>query len=164
MEHRPVSGTQIPLYYTFGNHMHWVDMEWLWGYHVLPGSVRDMHFFCNETGAKGNLNFDGVGYEKMAVEAPEALAELRAALARGQIEVVSSFYGQPYGLFHGGESNVRQRVYGARAALRLLGVRPSTFWEEEFDFFLQLPQILARTGFRYASLYFQWTWHTPEVP
>ena len=55
-------------------------------------------------------------------------------------------------------------VYGARAALRLLGVRPRTFWEEEFDFFPQLPQILAQTGFHYASLYFQWTWHTPEVP
>ena len=36
----------LPLYYTFGNHMHWVDMEWLWGYHVLPGSVRDMLHFC----------------------------------------------------------------------------------------------------------------------
>lgn len=30
---------RIPLTYTFGNHMHRVDMEWLWGYHVLPGSV-----------------------------------------------------------------------------------------------------------------------------
>lgn len=159
-----MSDTRIPLYYTFGNHMHWVDMEWLWGYHVLPGSVRDMLFFCNQTGAKGNINFEGAGYEKMAAEAPEALADLRAAIARGQIEVVGSSYGQPYGLFHGGESNVRQRVYGARAALRLLGVRPRTFWEEEFDFFPQLPQILAKTGFRYASLYFQWTWHTPEVP
>ena len=36
-------------------------------------------------------------------------------LQRGQIEVVGASYGQPYGLFHGGESNVRQRVYGVRA-------------------------------------------------
>ncbi len=155
---------RLPLYYTFGNHMHWVDMEWLWGYTALPDSARDMLRLCAETGAKGNLNFDGIGYEKMAAEAPEALAELRAAIARGQIEVVGGSYGQPYGLFHGGESNVRQRVYGARAVRRGLGVWPRTFWEEEFDFFPQLPQLLRGAGYEYASLFFQWTWHTPEVP
>jgi alpha-mannosidase len=144
--------------------MHWVDMEWLWGYAALPSSARDMFEFCARTGAKGNLNFDGVGYEKLAVEAPEVLAELRAAIASGQIEVVGASYGQPYGLFHGGESNVRQRAYGARTVRRLLGVWPRTFWEEEFDFFPQLPQILRGVGYEYASLFFQWTWHTPHMP
>lgn len=152
------------LYYTFGNHMHWVDMEWLWGYQVLPDSVRDMIRYCDITGAKGNINFEGIGYEKMAVEAPEALAELRAAIRSGQIEIIGASYGQPYGLYHGGESNVRQRTYGVRAALRTLGVRPRAFWEEEFDFFPQLPQMLKGVGFDYASLFFQWTWHTPEIP
>lgn len=155
---------RIPLFYTFGNHMHWVDMEWLWGYHVLPGCIRDMLHFCRETGAKGNVNFEGIGYEKLAAEDPEALAELRAAVSEGMVEPVGCSYGQPYGLFHGGESNLRQRVYGARAVRRLLGVWPQTFWEEEFDFFPQLPQMLATAGFRYASLFFQWTWHTPEIP
>lgn len=153
-----------PLYYTFGNHMHWVDMEWLWGYSVLPDSARDMLRFCQETGAKGNLNFDAVGYERLAAEAPEVLRELRDALEQGQIEIVGASYGQPYGLFHGGESNIRQRVYGVRAVMRLLGVRPRTFWEEEFDFFPQLPQMLRGVGFEYACLFYQWTWHTPYVP
>lgn len=152
------------LYYTFGNHMHWVDMQWLWGYQVLPDSVRDMLMFCNETGAKGHINFEGIGYEKMAAEAPDALAELRAAVESGQIEIVGASYGQPYGLFHGGESNIRQRVYGVRSVLKLFGTRPRTFWEEEFDFFPQLPQMLTGTGYQYASLFFQWTWHTPEIP
>lgn len=155
---------KIPLYYTFGNHMHWVDMQWLWGYHVLPGSIRDMLHFCRETGAKGNVNFDGIGYEKLAAEDPEALAELREAVQNGTIEPVGCSYGQPYGLFHGGESNIRQRIYGARTVRRLLGVWPKTFWEEEFDFFPQLPQMLKGCGFDYASLFFQWTWHTPEIP
>jgi alpha-mannosidase len=155
---------RIPLYYTFGNHMHWVDMQWLWGYHVLPGSIRDMLHFCRETGAKGNVNFDGIGYEKLAAEDPEALAELREAVQSGVIEPVGCSYGQPYGLFHGGESNLRQRIYGARTVRRLLGVWPKTFWEEEFDFFPQLPQLLKGCGFEFASLFFQWTWHTPEVP
>ena len=155
---------KIPLYYTFGNHMHWVDMQWLWGYHVLPGSIRDMLHFCRETGARGNVNFDGIGYEKLAAEDPEALAELREAVQNGTIEPVGCSYGQPYGLFHGGESNIRQRIYGARTVRRLLGVWPKTFWEEEFDFFPQLPQMLRGCGFEYASLFFQWTWHTPEIP
>lgn len=153
-----------PLYYTFGNHMHWVDMQWLWGYAVLPDSLRDMLHFCNETGAKGNINFDVIGYEKMAVEAPDALQELRHAVHNGQIEIVGASYGQPYGLFHGSESNLRQRVYGVRGVQRLIGVRPKTFWEEEFDFCPQLPQILKGVGYEYASLFFQWTWHTPHIP
>ena len=153
-----------PLWYTFGNHMHWVDMEWLWGAEVLPGSVRDMLRFCREAGVAGNVNFDGVGYERMAAHHPAALAELRAAVAAGTVEVVGASYGQPYGLFQGGESNVRQRVYGVRAVQRLLGVRPRAFWEEEFDFFPQLPQLLRGCGYRSACLFFQWTWHTPELP
>jgi alpha-mannosidase len=150
--------------FTFGNHMHWVDMQWLWGYGVLPGSMRDMLHLCREAGVKGNINFDGIGYEKMAAECPEALAELRDAVQRGIVEPVGCSYGQPYGLFHGGESNIRQFTFGVRSVLRLLGVRPRAFWEEEFYFFPQLPQILRGCGFQCANLYFQWTWHTPEVP
>ncbi|MCB8933688.1 MAG: hypothetical protein H6534_09625 [Chthonomonadaceae bacterium] len=150
--------------YTFANHMHWVDMEWLWGAHVLPGSVRDMLAWCEATGAKGCVNFDGIGYEKLAAEAPEALADLRRAVASGTVEPVGCSYGQPYGLFHGGESNVRQRIYGTRTVRRLLGVWPRAFWEEEFDWFPQLPQMLRGVGMEFASLFFQWTWHTPEVP
>jgi alpha-mannosidase len=153
-----------PLYYTFGNHMHWVDMTWLWGHAVLPSSVRDMLRLIESTGVRGNVNFDGVGYEKLAAESPQALAELREAVRAGKVEIVGASYGQPYGLFHGGESNVRQRVLGVRAVLRQFGVRPRAFWEEEFDFFPQLPQILRGCGFECAALFFQWTWHTPSIP
>ncbi|SNS74012.1 alpha-mannosidase [Asanoa hainanensis] len=153
-----------PVWYTFGNHFHWVDMQWLWGYGVLGASVRDMLAFSAATGARGNLNFDGVGFERMAAEEPSALALLRDAVADGTVEVVGASYGQPYPLFHHGESAVRQLTYGVRAVRRLLGVRPVSFWEEEFSFYPQLPQLLADTGYRYASLFFQWTWHTPHVP
>ena len=161
---KPDADAPKPLYFTFGNHMHWVDMQWLWGYQVLPDCVRDMLHLCRETGARGNVNFDGIGYEKLAAEDPGAMDELRAAVRGGLVEIVGASYGQPYGLFHGGESNVRQRIYGARVVRRHFGVWPTSFWEEEFDFFPQLPQILAGCGFRAASLFFQWTWHTPHVP
>src|SRR5690606_35213932 len=144
--------------------MHWVDMQWLWGYHVLPGSVRDMLHLCRQTGARGGVNFDALGYEKLAAESPEALAELREAVAAGLVEPVGCSYGQPYGLFQPLESNIRQFTYGVRATQRLLGVRPRTFWEEEFYFFPQLPQVLRQCGYTGACLFFQWTWHTPEIP
>ncbi|MBS1704986.1 MAG: hypothetical protein JST40_03870 [Armatimonadetes bacterium] len=152
------------LYFTFANHMHWVDMEWLWGYDVLPGSTRDMIAMCQATGAKGGVNFDAVGYEKMAVECPEALSELRTSIANGQIEVAGGSYGQPYGLFQGSESNCRQLIYGVRACQKQLGSAPTMFWEEEFYFFPQLPQLLNLAGYQAASLFFQWTWHTPHIP
>ena len=154
----------MPVFYTFGNHMHWVDMQWLWGYDVLPGCVRDMLRLIGETNARGNVNFDAIGYEKMAAECPEALADLREAVAKGYVEPVGCSYGQPYGLFHGAESNIRQLTHGVRATRRLLGVRPRAFWEEEFYFFPQLPQLLSQCGYTGACLFFQWTWHTPEMP
>lgn len=151
-------------WYTFGNHFHWVDMEWLWGNGVLGKSVDDMLAFIARTGAPGNINFDGIGYEKLASEEPKALERLKTAIADGRVEVVGASYGQPYALFHHGESAVRQLSYGVRASMRVLESRPRSFWEEEFYFFPQLPQLLADAGYRYASLFFQWTWHTPEIP
>ncbi len=159
-----MADARIPVYYTFGNHQHWVDFHWLWGYYVMPDALDDMRVFCDATGAKGCVNFDALGYEKMAFESPEALQALRQDVASGRFEIVGGSYGQPYGLFHGGESNIRHMVYGVRAAMRTLGVQVRTFWEEEFDFFPQLPQVLRGVGVDKASLYFQWTWHTPEVP
>jgi alpha-mannosidase len=59
---------------------------------------------------------------------------------------------------------VRQLVMGVLVCEKLFGVRPVTWWEEEFDFFPQLPQILRQCGFEYGCLFFQWTWHTPHIP
>lgn len=152
------------VYYTFGNHKHWVDMVWNWGEFVLPASVRDMLLLMDETGAKGNVNFDVVGYEQLAITDPEAFELLKKAIQDGRAEIVGASYGQPYGLFCGGEANVRQLVMGVLVCEKLFGVRPVTWWEEEFDFFPQLPQILRQCGFEYGCLFFQWTWHTPHIP
>ncbi len=152
------------VYYTFGNHKHWVDMVWNWGEFVLPASVRDMLALMDETGARGNVNFDVVGYEQLLITDPEAFYLLQKAVQDGRAEIVGASYGQPYGLFCGGESNVRQLAMGVQVCEKLFGVQPVTWWEEEFDFFPQLPQILKQCGFRYGCLFFQWTWHTPHQP
>ena len=155
---------QHTIVYAFGNHMHWADMEWLWGSHVLSDSVYDMLRVCANTGAHAHINFDAIGYEKLASEDPTALAALRDAIQAGTVEVAGGSYGQPYGLFHGAESNARQLLFGTRTIARLFGVRPRLFWEEEFYFFPQLPQLLCSAGYEYAALFFKETWHTPSVP
>lgn len=155
---------QKRLLYTFGNHMHWAGMQWLWGHATLASSTRDMLAFARATGTRGNVNFDAIGYEKLAAQSPETFAELRAAVDSGLLEIVGGSYGQACGLFHGGESNIRTRVLGARVVRRLFGLWPRAFWESKFDFFPQLPQLLAGCGYRSAALFCPSTWNTPYMP
>jgi hypothetical protein len=42
-------------------------------YRVLTALVRDKLLFCNDPGAKRNINVDGIAYVKVVVEAQEAL-------------------------------------------------------------------------------------------
>lgn len=75
-----------------------------------------------QTGAKGNVNFDVVGYEQLAITDPEAFDALKQAIHDGRAEMVGASYGQPYGLFCGGEANVRQLVMGVLVCEKLFGV------------------------------------------
>jgi len=153
-----------PLYYTLADHVHWVDQQWSWGEGALGDSIADLLGLLERTGARGNLDCDGVGLERLAADAPEQLARLRAAIAAGTVELVGGSYGQPCGLFHGGESNVRQRLLGVRACLRVLGVRPRSAGTQEFDFHPQLPQLLVGCGYRSGALWFPGLVSTPHVP
>ncbi|MBM3990692.1 MAG: hypothetical protein FJ298_06750 [Planctomycetes bacterium] len=153
-----------PLLYTFGNHAHWCGHEWTRGLDQFAASVRDMLSLSSELRIRGNFDCDAAGIERLAADRPEVLSDLRAAVQTGAIELVGTTYGQPIGLFHGGESNVRQHVLGMRAVRRLLGVWPRARWSEELDCFPQLPQILALVGVRCASLSYQWTRNSPELP
>ena len=153
-----------PLHYTFGNHAHWCGHEWTRGEDQFAASVRDMLFLARELQLRGNFDCDAAGLERLAADRPEVLEDLRAAVQSGSIEIVGTTYGQPIGLFHGGESNVRQHVRGMRTVRRLLGLWPRARWSEELDFFPQLPQILAGVGVRCASLSYQWTRSSPELP
>lgn len=152
------------LSHTWGNHMHWIGCGWGDnGDDVLASSV-DLTERMLEFGAAGGVNFDLVGVERLATERPAALEKLRRLLATGRLEVVGGSYGQPLGSLHGAESNVRQLQWGVRVCEQYLGVTPKIFWEEEFYFFPQLPQLLRLMGFEGACLYFQRTWMDPYFP
>lgn len=151
------------VFYTFGNHMHWIDMEWMWGPGTLKNSVEEMLKLVGK-GLKGAINFDAVGYEYLAWKHPETFQKLKEAIEDGKIEIAAGTYTQPYPLFIGEESNIQQIIFGIKACERLFGVRPKLFWEEEFYFFPQLPQILRQAGYEVYNFFFQETWHTPRVP
>jgi len=149
---------------TWGNHMHWIGCGWgPNGDDVLASSV-DLTGRMLGFGAAGGVNFDLVGVERMATERPATLEKLKQLLQGDRLEVVGGTYGQPLGGFHGAESNVRQLQWGVRVCERTLGVRPKCFWEEEFYFFPQLPQLLKLMGYDSACLYFQRTWMDPSFP
>ncbi|MBC7121819.1 MAG: hypothetical protein H5T94_01000 [Pseudothermotoga sp.] len=152
------------IFYTFGNHMHWIDMEWMWGIGTLENSVMDMLDFVERTGAKGAVNFDAIGYEYLAWRFPGTFQRLREKILDKTLEISAGTYTQPYPLFIDEESNVQQIIFGVRACERLFGVRPKLFWEEEFYFFPQLPQLLKQAGYEVFCFFFQETWHTPYVP
>lgn len=147
-----------------GKHNHWTGMVWEWGEDTLVNSVYALKKMVEETGLKVGLNFDGRGIEQLAVFAPECIEWLKQALRDGMIEIWGGTYTQPYGGLIGSESNVRQRIAGVQAYEKILGVRPSIFSEEEFDFFPQMPQLLLQLGYRGALLFPQHTWHTPTWP
>jgi alpha-mannosidase len=150
---------------TWGNHMHWIGCGWgrPGGDDVLATSV-DLTERMLALGAAGAVNFDMVGVERLVTERPAAIEKLKRLLATGRLEVAGATYGQPLGNLHGAESNVRQLQWGVRVCERYLGVSPKTWWEEEFYFFPQLPQLLRLTGFDGACLYFQRTWMDPSFP
>ena len=41
-----------PLYYTFANHTHWVDLQWSWREGALADSIGDMLALVEATGAR----------------------------------------------------------------------------------------------------------------
>lgn len=149
---------------TVAHHAHGVGWTWLWGPATLARSLGELLTLLRGGSLRINLDCDGVGLEQLAVEAPEVLDELRRAVAARSLEIVGGSYGQPIGLFHGGESNLRQRLLGLRVARRLIGVWPQHSWTGTFEFFPQLPQLLSGCGYRGACLLAPVDRATPSLP
>jgi len=144
--------------------MHWCGVGWGGpnGDDVLATSV-DLSERMLDLGAAGAVNFDMVGVERLVTERPAAIEKLKRLLATGKLEVVARRTASPRQP-HGAESNVRQLQWGVDVCEKYLGVRPKTWWEEEFYFFPQLAQLLKLTGFDGACLFFQQTWMEPAFP
>lgn len=102
------------------------------------------------------LELDGHAYEDMARRMPEAVDQMREALATGRLEIANGTYGQPLAQTVGGESLLRHFYYGLAAVEDALGVRVDSYLAQEPQFFAQLPQVLAGFGYRGALLRTHW--------
>jgi alpha-mannosidase len=78
---------------------------------------------------------------------PELFERIRAKVATGQFEPTGSMWVEPDCNLPGGESLVRQLVYGKRFFLDEFGIETRDAWlPDVFGFTAALPQILRRAG------------------
>jgi len=135
-----------------GVHAHWAGSQWASNENVLERALELALSAAAEHRAAIAIDFDARGIEELAARAPKVLERLREALAQGQLELCGSSFAQPHAACHGGESNLRQRVLGARVIRRLLGLRPLDLWEGALAGHAQLPQLQRAMGTRTLGL------------
>ncbi|MCL5097643.1 MAG: hypothetical protein M1608_08965, partial [Candidatus Omnitrophica bacterium] len=150
---------------TLCNHWSYIGIGWQLGIESNVLSVTDgMEMADRPPFVKTCINLDARAYEFMAEKFPEVAARLNKYLAAGKVELIGGTYVQPMGTTFGGESNIRQVVYGRETIRKALGYEMVTFLEEEEFTHPQLPQILVGAGFKYASLAQCDTWGRAGIP
>lgn len=103
-------------------------------------------------GLKVSMELDSFCYEEVLKEDPACIERLKQYIKEGKAGVDGGTYGQPFGQDYGWEPNVRQLTYGRKSVEELLQYDVKAFLVEEQWFHPQLPQLLLKSGYRYASL------------
>lgn len=89
-------------------------------------------------------------YEWLEKDFPQLFTQVQAAIARGQWEPVGSMWVEADCNLTGGESLVRQFLYGKRYFRQKLGVETFDMWlPDVFGYSAALPQILAKFNIPY---------------
>jgi len=88
---------------------------------------------------------------------PEESDYLREAIRRGRVEIVGPMYTQADSLTVGGESLIRQILYGAKWIRASLDVKAEVEWlGDVYGYCNQLPQILKKSGIEYLAVALWW--------
>ncbi len=135
-----------------GVHAHWTGSQWAAIDNVLEQALETALSAAKRHGAACAVDFDARGLEELAARSPVVLERLRAALLEQRVELTGACYAQPCAGLNGGESNIRQRVLGARVVQRLLGRRVRAIWEGAPSIHPQLPQIHSGLGIQAVGL------------
>lgn len=89
-------------------------------------------------------------YEWLEKEHPDLLERIKRAIKKGQWEVVGSMWVEADCNLSGGESLVRQFLYGRKYFREVLGVETEDMWlPDVFGYAASLPQILDGFGIKY---------------
>lgn len=138
---------------TLANHWSYTGIGWQLGLESCAASVRDSLAMADyDPSVKTCLNLDALAYELVAEHYPEIGQRLRQYVRAGRVELVGGSYGQPMGSMVSGESTIRQLVVGQKTIRKAVGQYVSTFLEEEEFSHPQVPQLIAQSGYRFASL------------
>jgi hypothetical protein len=103
-------------------------------------------------GLKVSMELDAYSYEEVEKEDPECIKRLKHYISEGKAAVDGGTYGQPFGQDYGWEPNIRHLTFGKKAIKDVLDYDIRAFLVEEQWFHPQLPQLLQKSGFQYASL------------
>jgi alpha-mannosidase len=88
---------------------------------------------------------------------PDESDYLRGEIRKGRVEIVGPMYTQADSLTIGGESLIRQCLYGAKWLKNLWGARPSVEWlTDVYGYCNQIPQILRKAGVEYLVVSIWW--------
>ncbi|MFV0520649.1 MAG: hypothetical protein ACK5LY_10315 [Lachnospirales bacterium] len=115
-------------------------------------TVEKMLSGADEYNIHTSMELDSYSYELLEEVSKDTLKRLRDYIKKGKVSVAGSTYAQPLGQDYGWESNIRQLTFGKKVIKNLLDYDVLTFLVEEQWFHPQLPQLLKKSGFKYASL------------
>lgn len=131
-------------------HAH-LDTAWLWPLEITR--LKMAHTAANQLELIERypeyvfVHSQAVQYEWLEREYPVLFEKVRGAIARKQWEPVGGMWVEPDCNLIGGESLVRQFLYGRRYFEKKLGVLPVETWlPDAFGFCASLPQILNLFG------------------
>ena len=159
------AGTAQGICVTVANHWSYIGIGWQLGIESCVLSATDaMEMADRAPHVKTLLNLDARAYEFMAETFPEVAKKLAGYLAAGKVELIGGTYSQPMGVMYSGESNIRQIAWGREIIRKTFGCELATFLEEEDFSHPQVPQIVAGSGFKYASLAQLDTWGRTGIP
>ncbi|MDN4527406.1 hypothetical protein [Fictibacillus fluitans] len=103
-------------------------------------------------GLIASLELDAYAYEEVEKEDPQCIVRLKKYLSEGRASIEGGTYGQPFGQDYGWEPNIRQLRYGREVIQKVLDYNVDAFLVEEQWYHPQMPQLLRKSGFKYASL------------
>lgn len=134
-------------------HAH-LDTAWLWPLAITH--LKMAHTTANQLRLMERypeyifVHSQASQYEWLEKEYPKLFEDVKAAIQRGQWEVVGSMWVEADCNLTGAESLVRQFLYGMRYFEEKLGTSTKDMWlPDVFGYSAALPQILSKFGIKY---------------
>ncbi len=134
-------------------HAH-LDTAWLWPLSITH--LKMAHTAANQLRLMEKhpeyvfVHSQASQYEWLENEYPKLFEEVKSAIKKGQWEVVGSMWVEADCNLTGGESLIRQFLYGMEYFRKKLGVETKDMWlPDVFGYSAALPQILTKFGIKY---------------